>query len=152
MAACDALQSSPLAQWPDLLICDIALGEGEDGYSVVWRIRAIESAAKIALDQRLPAIALSGYNEAEDRARALVAGFQIHLGKPVDPAELIITIASMARAAPGTCRRRAFPPPALARITLPRSRAERTGDLTPSPVPAEARGLVQPAFSLASAL
>jgi ATP-binding cassette subfamily B protein len=62
---------------------------------VVERVRALEAERNTPLAERLPAIALSGYASAEDRMRALLAGFQLHLGKPVDSRELVASIASL---------------------------------------------------------
>ena len=59
------------------------------------RIRALEAEQKTPLHQRLPAIALSGYASPEDRMRALLAGFQLHLGKPIDSRELVASIGSL---------------------------------------------------------
>jgi ATP-binding cassette subfamily B protein len=58
-------------------------------------MRAIEAQRHTPLERRVPAIALTGYAQAEDRTRALLAGFQIHLVKPVDPRELLASIASL---------------------------------------------------------
>jgi len=80
--------------WPDVLICDIGLPD-EDGNSLVSRIRALEAHSEIALESRMPAIALSGHVHAEDRMRALLAGFQMHLAKPVDAGELFAAIVSV---------------------------------------------------------
>jgi CheY-like chemotaxis protein len=77
-------------QPPDVLVCDIGLPD-EDGYSLIRRIRQHEASH----GGFLPAIALTGYARAEDRTRALVAGFQEHVAKPVEPAELIATIADV---------------------------------------------------------
>jgi ATP-binding cassette subfamily B protein len=81
--------------WPQVLICDIALGE-EDGHQVMRRIRQIEQQRNLPLDERLPAVALTGLAQAGDRMRALMAGFQEHLAKPVDPHELVTTLAKLA--------------------------------------------------------
>lgn len=79
-----------LAQLPgseaDLLISDIGLPE-VDGYELLQRIRGAEDGGGI------PAIALTAYARAEDRARAFRAGYQAHLAKPVEPADLIAAIA-----------------------------------------------------------
>lgn len=69
---------------PDLLISDIGMPV-EDGYVLVRRLRAMEQ----SLGRRLPAIALTAYASEEDTRRALSAGFDAHLSKPVDPARLI---------------------------------------------------------------
>jgi signal transduction histidine kinase/DNA-binding response OmpR family regulator len=86
----DALQT--LKHWkPDVLISDIGM-PGEDGYDLIRTVRAIDS------DQggRIPAVALTAYARAEDRLRALSAGYQMHIAKPVEPAELVAVVASFA--------------------------------------------------------
>lgn len=90
-----ALRTAPASEWPDVLICDISLGE-PDGYEVIAAIRQMEAERSSSLAQRLPAIALSGYSGSEDRLRALLAGFQVHVGKPVDPRELVATVLAVA--------------------------------------------------------
>ena len=76
-----------LVRWnPHVLICDIGL-PGEDGYSVIRKVRASEHSAG------LPAIALTAYVRVEDRMRALEAGYQMFLPKPVEAAELRSTVA-----------------------------------------------------------
>jgi CheY-like chemotaxis protein len=70
---------------PDVLLSDIGM-PGEDGYALIRRVRDEESSTMM---RRLPAIALTGYATAEDGQRALAAGFQLHLAKPIDPAELL---------------------------------------------------------------
>ena len=47
--------------------------------------------------REIPAAALTAYARSEDRMKALKAGFQIHLSKPIDPAELVTTIAALAK-------------------------------------------------------
>jgi signal transduction histidine kinase len=80
---------------PDILVCDIAMPV-EDGYSVLRKLRAWDNGkGKVPL-QRLPALALTAFAQREDRIRALTAGFQMHLPKPVSPEELIIVIAMIA--------------------------------------------------------
>ena len=76
---------------PDVLLCDIGM-PGEDGYSLIRRVRALgpEHGGQV------PAAALTAYARPEDRVRATAAGFQTHLAKPVEPAELIATVASLA--------------------------------------------------------
>jgi two-component system, sensor histidine kinase len=68
------------ADVPDVVVCDIGL-PGLDGYAVASRVQKH--------DPRPMLIALTGYGQAEDRGRALAAGFDHHLVKPVDPAALI---------------------------------------------------------------
>ena len=78
---------------PDVLVADIGL-PGEDGYALVRKIRELESGR----GRRIPAIAVTAHARAEDGSRALAAGFQVHLAKPVEPAELLELIASLAEA------------------------------------------------------
>ncbi|RZT42486.1 ABC transporter transmembrane domain-containing protein [Cupriavidus agavae] len=79
------------AAWPQVLLCDIALDD-EDGYTVLREVRRLESNRDVPLDHRLTAIALSGHAQPQDRIRAMMAGFQRHLSKPVQMAELIAAI------------------------------------------------------------
>jgi PAS domain S-box-containing protein len=76
---------------PDLLLSDIGM-PGEDGYSLIARVR------QLAPDEggNTPAVALTAFARSEDRRRALIAGFQMHLPKPVEPAELLAAVASIA--------------------------------------------------------
>jgi signal transduction histidine kinase len=74
-----------------VLLSDIGL-PGEDGYSMIRKVRA-RGAER---GGNLPAAALTAYARTEDRVRALSAGFQMHLSKPIDPAELVATIAALA--------------------------------------------------------
>jgi len=76
---------------PDILLSDIGLPE-MDGYDFIKRVRQLEPHGTSAI----PAIALTAYARSEDRTRALQAGYQAHLAKPVEPAELVATIASFA--------------------------------------------------------
>jgi CheY-like chemotaxis protein/anti-sigma regulatory factor (Ser/Thr protein kinase) len=85
------LSNPPGGKRPDALIMDIAMPD-EDGYTALKKVRALE-AAQGAADQ-IPAIALTVYGRSEDRLRALQAGFNMHVAKPVDPAELAVVIAS----------------------------------------------------------
>jgi CheY-like chemotaxis protein len=78
---------------PDALILDIAM-PGEDGYAVLKKVRALEN-GQIAPADQIPAIALTAYGRSEDRLRALQAGFQMHVVKPIEPAELAVVIASL---------------------------------------------------------
>ena len=76
----------------DVLLADIAMPD-EDGYSLIRRIRATDAKATAAI----PAAALTSFARAEDRRRALQAGFQLHLAKPIDPRSLIEAVASLGR-------------------------------------------------------
>jgi PAS domain S-box-containing protein len=75
----------------DLLVSDIGM-PGADGYELLERVRELEDPARASL----PAIALTAFARSEDRTRALRSGFLLHLSKPVEPAELIATVASAA--------------------------------------------------------
>jgi hypothetical protein len=87
------LSNLPGGKRPDAMILDIAMPE-EDGYTVLKKVRALEAAKGATADQ-IPAIALTAYGRSEDRLRALQAGFQMHVAKPVEPAELAVVIASL---------------------------------------------------------
>ena len=86
---------------PDVLVSDIGLPD-EDGYALIRRIRSREAER----GGFLPAVAMTGYVRTEDRARVLAAGFQVHVPKPINPAELTAAIAAVAR----DPRRRGMPP------------------------------------------
>jgi signal transduction histidine kinase/ActR/RegA family two-component response regulator len=75
---------------PDLLLSDIGMPE-EDGYTLIQRVRALPAEQ----GGRVPALALTAYARAEDRARALRSGYQNHVAKPVAPAELVVTLAAL---------------------------------------------------------
>jgi signal transduction histidine kinase len=76
---------------PDVLVSDIGV-PGEDGYSLIRKVRARGPGR----GGDLPAAALTAYARAEDRVRALEAGYQTHLAKPVDPAELVAAVGRLA--------------------------------------------------------
>ena len=76
---------------PDVLVSDIAM-PGDDGYALIRKVRALPAAE----GGRVPAVAVTAHGSLEDRLRALAAGFQVHLVKPLDPAELALTVASLA--------------------------------------------------------
>jgi CheY-like chemotaxis protein/two-component sensor histidine kinase len=78
---------------PDIVLTDIGM-PGMDGYEVAKRIRADPSSRDVLL------VALTGWGQAEDKERAISAGFDEHLTKPVDPAELD-KVLSLRRAVPG---------------------------------------------------
>jgi ATP-binding cassette subfamily B protein len=92
--AIEWLSQHGVGDWPHVLLCDIALGD-EDGYAVMRHIRQLEQQRGVPLDQRMPAIALTGLAEQGDRMRALMAGFQMHLAKPVDPHELVSALTQL---------------------------------------------------------
>jgi signal transduction histidine kinase/CheY-like chemotaxis protein len=82
------------AHRPRVLLSDIGM-PGTDGYELLRRVRALGADR----GGRVPAIALTAFARSEDRTRALRAGFLVHLSKPVDPSELVATVASVAAAA-----------------------------------------------------
>jgi CheY-like chemotaxis protein len=76
----------------DVLLADIGM-PGEDGYSLIRRVRALPQASMAAI----PAAALTALARKEDRQQALQAGFQMHLTKPVDSKVLVTAIATLNR-------------------------------------------------------
>lgn len=102
LQALAAFGAMPAAQWPDVLICDLSMPD-IDGYEVIARLRTMEAARGAPLAHRLPAIALSGFAESEFRLRTLLAGFQVHLAKPVNAPELLATVSALLPS--GTVRR-----------------------------------------------
>jgi len=75
---------------PEVLVSDIAMPD-QDGYDLIRQVRSRGLTAK-----DLPAIALTAFAHNEDRRRALLAGFQLHVPKPIDPHDLTAVIASLA--------------------------------------------------------
>jgi CheY-like chemotaxis protein len=63
----------------------------EDGYSFMRKLRALPASH----GGQIPSVALTAHAKAEDRMRALAAGFHIHVPKPVEPAELLVAIRSL---------------------------------------------------------
>jgi CheY-like chemotaxis protein len=81
-----------LGQWrPDVLVSDIEM-PGSDGYTLIRKVRALAPER----GGKTPAVALTAFSRPEDRIRSLMAGFNIHVSKPVDPAELTAIVASLA--------------------------------------------------------
>ena len=76
----------------DVLVSDIGM-PGEDGHTFMRRVRALAPGA----GGDIPAVAVTAYARPEDRAKALSAGFQLHVSKPVDPRELFALVARVAR-------------------------------------------------------
>jgi signal transduction histidine kinase/CheY-like chemotaxis protein len=74
----------------DLIISDIGMPE-RDGYQLMRAIRAFPADR----GGRTPAIAVTAFARSEDRTRALLAGYQVHLAKPIEPHELVVTAASL---------------------------------------------------------
>lgn len=76
---------------PHVLVMDIGMPD-EDGYTVIRKVRQLPRTS----GGNVPALALTAFARSEDRRRAILAGFQMHIAKPVEPAELVALIASLA--------------------------------------------------------
>ncbi len=76
---------------PDVIVSDIGM-PGRDGYEFIRDVRALAP----DIGGRTPAIALTAFARSEDRTRAMLAGYQVHMSKPIEPHELIATIKSIA--------------------------------------------------------
>jgi CheY-like chemotaxis protein len=74
---------------PDVLLSDLAMPE-MDGYALLRELRGRPETP------RIPAAAVTAYARAEDRRQALLAGFQMHVAKPIEPDELVAVVASLA--------------------------------------------------------
>jgi len=74
---------------PDVLVSDIAMPD-VDGYGLLRRLRALHA------ERPVPALALTAYGGEDHRRRALAAGFEMHLAKPIDPSELTAAVRSLA--------------------------------------------------------
>jgi CheY-like chemotaxis protein len=91
--ATSAAEAMEVLQWykPDVMVSDLAMPD-EDGYSLIGKLRAMDAKS----GRQIPAVALTAYVRVEDRVRALSAGFNMFVPKPVEPNELIIAIANLA--------------------------------------------------------
>jgi PAS domain S-box-containing protein len=78
-------------QKPQVLVSDIGMPE-TDGYAFIRSVRSLPADA----GGRTPAIALTAFARSEDRTRAMIAGYQVHVSKPIEPHELLATVASLA--------------------------------------------------------
>jgi len=85
----DALTILDRGYVPDIILSDIGMPD-QDGYDFMRRVRSLEGAVA-----EVPAAALTALARVEDRKRALMAGYQTHLAKPVDPSELVAMVASL---------------------------------------------------------
>ena len=87
----EALQCIRDGFTPDVIVSDIGMPD-HDGYNFMSQVRQMKGSIA-----SVPAAALTALARVQDRRRALLAGYQTHLAKPVDPAELVATVASLAR-------------------------------------------------------
>ena len=78
---------------PTVIVSDIGM-PNRDGYELIREIRALSPAE----GGRTPAIALTAFARSEDRTRAMLAGYQVHISKPIEPQELVAAIKSLAAA------------------------------------------------------
>ena len=76
---------------PDVLLSDIGMPE-RDGYELIRDIRGFDAAH----GGNVPAVAITAFARAEDRAQAMLAGYQAHVAKPIRPSELVTTVAALA--------------------------------------------------------
>jgi CheY-like chemotaxis protein len=89
-SAAEALEV--LQSWrPHVLLSDIGMPDG-DGYALIRQVRALPEERGGAT----PAAALTAYAGAEDRARVLASGYQLHVAKPIEPSELASVVARLA--------------------------------------------------------
>jgi signal transduction histidine kinase/ActR/RegA family two-component response regulator len=86
-----SLLDTPRALMPHVIVSDLGM-PAQDGYQLIRQIRAIDSDLG-----RIPAVAVTGYATADDVQRALTAGFQLHISKPMDPAAFVAAVAHLAR-------------------------------------------------------
>lgn len=89
-SACEALEVLRRER-PTVLVSDIGM-PGEDGYELIAKVRELGDDG----GGGTPAVALTAFAHPDDRRRALLAGFQVHLPKPVDPVELVAAVAALA--------------------------------------------------------
>jgi CheY-like chemotaxis protein len=80
-----------LAQKPNVIVSDVGMPE-KDGYQFIREVRSLSASD----GGRTPAIALTAFARSEDRTRAMRAGYQVHISKPIEPQELIATVGSLA--------------------------------------------------------
>jgi CheY-like chemotaxis protein len=91
--ALELMRSQPV----DVLVSDLAMPD-EDGYDLIAAVRQLPP----QYGGRVPAIALSAMTRADDRERALSAGYQLHLPKPVDPGVLTAAVGKLRAGAGST--------------------------------------------------
>ncbi len=96
--ASSVAEALSVLQWykPNVIVSDLSM-PGEDGYSLINKLRSAEA----NLDKPIPAVALTAYARIEDRTRALAAGFNMFVPKPIEPGELLMAIANLAESGEG---------------------------------------------------
>jgi PAS domain S-box-containing protein len=82
---------------PDVILCDIGMPD-EDGFAFLSRLRALERGH----GSLIPVIALTAFARPEDRRRMLLAGFAMHIPKPIDAADVVAVVANVAKLAGGS--------------------------------------------------
>ena len=90
-----ALLGTPRNLLPHVIVSDLGMPT-EDGYQLIRQIRSLDAQLS-----RIPAVAVTGYATAADANRALAAGFQLHISKPMDPSAFVAAVAELARTIPG---------------------------------------------------
>jgi CheY-like chemotaxis protein len=90
-SAAAALETLP-AYKPDVIVADVGMPE-MDGFELIRQIRKMSD----PVIRNTPAAALTAFARSEDRTKALQSGFEMHLAKPVDPAELVQSVATLVR-------------------------------------------------------
>jgi signal transduction histidine kinase/ActR/RegA family two-component response regulator len=91
MSAAECLASVPTFM-PDVVIMDIGMPD-MDGYTLIGKIRTLSPQQ----GGRTPAVALTAFARSEDRRQAMLAGFDLHVAKPVEPGELVAVVSRLAR-------------------------------------------------------
>jgi signal transduction histidine kinase/ActR/RegA family two-component response regulator len=89
--AISVLSEVPRTHLPHVIVSDLGMPT-EDGYQLIRRIRALD-----AERGKIPAVAVTGYATSDDVDRALSAGFQLHIAKPMDPAAFVTAVADLAK-------------------------------------------------------
>jgi signal transduction histidine kinase/ActR/RegA family two-component response regulator len=93
VAQASGMEAVPIVRTfkPDVIVSDIGM-PGHDGYEFIRTVRGLDAAD----GGRTPAIALTAFARSEDRTRAMLAGYQVHLAKPIEPQELVAAVLSLA--------------------------------------------------------
>jgi CheY-like chemotaxis protein len=87
-----AIESAAPGVLPQVIVSDIGM-PGEDGYALMRHVRALQPAR----GGRIPAITVTSYASHDDVARAMAAGYQRHVSKPMDPSALVLVVAELAQ-------------------------------------------------------